>query len=113
MTIGEHVKSNLVTYLIFGAPLLASFLWWAHLTYMDGRHDAKGSAEMHHEKAEKSFEQKLNETELNRVRREIRQQKNYLELAPSEQYDPARKANLRELEDEETRLIEKSEKFKL
>lgn len=94
----EHIKSNIIGYMV---PLAFTVCWIAFLMFMDGRHEAKGVA------AEVSVE-----SELRAVRREKRQLQNYLDSAPSETYDAARQATLRELVDEEKELSEKLEKLR-
>lgn len=94
----EHIKANVIGYLV---PLAFTICWIAFMAVMDGRHDAKGSAS-----------QATVESELRSVRREKRQLQNYLDSAPSEQYDQARRANMRELEDEEKELKESLDKLK-
>lgn len=91
----NHVKEHFWGYAI---PLFFTVAWIAFLAVMDGRHDAKGTAA-----------ETMVRSELRAVRREQRQLTNYLEQASSEQYDPARRATLRELEDEEEELEESLE----
>ena len=94
----EHIKKNVVGYLI---PLCFTVCWIAFLAVMDARHEAKGIA------AEVTIE-----SELRTVRRDKRSLKNYIDQAPSETYDAARQATLRELEDEEKELQESLTKLR-
>lgn len=94
----EHIKANVWGYVI---PLAFTVCWFAFLSVMDNRHEAKGVA------AEVAVE-----SELRAVRREKRQMQNYLDSAPSEQYDAARQATIRELVDEEKELTESLEKLR-
>jgi len=93
----EHVKKNILSYLI---PLSFTVCWIAFLAVMDARHEAKGTAK-----------EVTLESELRNVRRDKRSLRNYLEQAPSETYDGARQATLRELEDEEKELKENLDKL--
>jgi len=101
----EHIKSNLISYLL---PIAFTVCWIAFLGVMDQRHDEKGAAAA----AAVSAEETSIESELRAVRRDKRQIQNYLDSAPSETYDAARQATLRELVDEEKELQEKIEKLR-
>ena len=93
----EHLKRNVLAYMV---PLCFTICWIAFLAVMDARHEAKGIA------AEVTIE-----SELRTVRRDKRALRNYLDQAPSETYDAARQATLRELEDEEKELGENLDKL--
>ena len=93
----EHIKANLVAYLL---PVVAMAFWGGFLLFMDLRHEKRGAAEI-----------VVTESDLHAVRREKRSLENYQMLAPSEQYNAARAAQIRELTDEEKRLTERLEKL--
>ena len=93
-TLTQHITENARLYITTAIVGLAVS---GALAYLDARHVSHAHL----------VEEKLEDTRL-----EIRQQINYLELAPSEQYDPARKANLRELEDKEKALESKLESLR-
>ena len=72
-------------------PGIAILMLAGFYAIMDARHEPRGA---------------IIKSELREVRREIRSLEHYEELAPSEQYSPARKAQIRELRQAEKELVE-------
>lgn len=92
-TVTYHVKQNLAVYIAIGVvgPFILSMMVLGLLSYLDSRHEPTGA---------------VARSELNSIRREIRRNEDYIEEAPSNMYDNARRAQVRYLRDEEKRIME-------
>jgi hypothetical protein len=82
MSAFEHVKANLVGYLL---PVAAMLMWGGFTAFMDARHEAKGA---------------INKVEVRQLKREKRKLENYERLAPNSAYSSSRQAEIAALEDE-------------
>ena len=100
----EHIKANLVGYLL---PVAAMLMWAGVVAFMDARHDKHGSAETVRQKAmqadaemRKDTFKSLEQLEIRALKRERRKLVNYERLAPNSQYSASRQAEIDALTDE-------------
>ncbi len=87
----EHVKKNAAGYIATGVvgPFVLSLALGGMFAILDARHEPMGA---------------VKRSEINTIRREIAEKESYLELAPSEVYDVARRVQVGFLQNEILRL---------
>lgn len=93
MISAEHIKANLVGYLL---PVAAMLMWAGFTFFMDQRHDAAGSAEH----VEHTMTQGMLKQEMRSLKREKRKLEGYQRLSPNSEYFSARESEISALKDE-------------
>ena len=93
MSVQEHLKANLIAYLL---PVIAMALWAGVVAFMDARHERRGTGEV----VKSEISQDMMKTELRQLKREQRKLTNYQRLSPNSEYSASRQAEIDALADE-------------
>jgi len=103
-TAHEHIKANLIAYLL---PVAAMAMWAGFTAFMDGRHDEKGASEVVRsevltevQSVQSAVLNSIERSELKQLKRERRKLIGYERNDPGSKYSIARQGEIDELTDE-------------